>query len=809
MEAMADSEAMEDALSCNICMERFDDGARVPRALNCLHTFCTDCLVGLAKAHDNLKVICPTCRQDVPLKGGDVKTTFLCNFTVQDLVASLSTKSADLITCEVCEKDPAAHRCVDCSELLCESCCMMHRKMKVSKNHHIQTLSEFKEKGVDRKLRPIYCPVHSAEKEMHELNYCCKTCNFKPICMACVMMDHTKPEHDYIPIAGVAPAQKEEIGLAVPKLDARAAALVSALGQIATTRQEILHGKAKAEREIRGRFNAIHDKLRDQEKEALNLVAAVVLDKQKRLGSQAEALACAKLSFTSCSKHIQGVLKTGADPEILLRRPVLLERSKALFQQEHTLLPEASADMWVDTNDQPLLEAIGRFCQTYVPNVSVAQCLAHGSGLEGPQVLGQAVEFVVELNTIDSKPASIGKGGNGAETMAAAVGQIVTIAAEVVEGEGGAEEEKEEEEVGGDAGAGVVAGGAGGAGGAMKPPLPPPPAIAVTSANIDDGECKYRCCYTPTVEGRLRINVRVMGHHVPGSPFSVRSTAVPLEVEFSTLGTEGREGPKAIGTHYDGTALEGAVELLDGYQRWAVPATGRYRIEAYGAATYVQTHKTGGQYQGNGAVMRGTFDLKSGESLLLLVGQMPKQEIFNGGGGGTFVARGLERADAEPLLVAGGGGSWRCDKEPSAGKSPQSCHAVVGEDGVSAGHGKGGTAGGSGSGHSGGGGSGAGFKCAFVADTSFAQSFRGGGLGGQYNGSGQEHGGFGGGGCGGRGGCGGGGGYSGGSPGNSGSHPPAGGGGSFNAGADREDEPGSDGGGSTGAGRVLIRRLLA
>jgi hypothetical protein len=206
--------------------------------------------------------------------------------------------------------------------------------------------------------------------------------------------------------------------------------------------------------------------------------------------------------------------------------------------------------------------------------------------------------------------------------------------------------------------------------------------------------------------------------------------------------------------------------------------------------------------------MRGTFDLKSGESLLLLVGQMPKQAQFNGGGGGTFVARGLERADAEPLLVAGGGGSWRCGYGPKAVWIRAKCHAVVGEDGVPAGHGNGGIAGGSGSGNGSGGGSGAGFKCAITANTSFAQSFRSGGLGGKHvHRNGEQNGGFGGGGCGGWGGSGGGGGYSGGSPGNNDSCPPAGGGGSFNAGSDRKDEPGSDGGESRGAGRVLICSL--
>ena len=250
---------MDDALSCDVCMELFDDDVHLPRALNCLHTFCEGCLVDLAKEQDNQKVICPNCRMDVPLKDGDVKN-ILCNYTVQDLAAAaqIATKSTEP-TCEVCEEEPATHRCVECAEFLCEGCYRPHRKMKATRDHTIQTLVEFKEKGVDRKIRPVYCAVHTAKKEKHELVYCCIDCNFKPICMACALMEHK--EHNYVEMEGAVTEQKVEIEQMIPKLGACAADFVSALGKIASIRQAIILGKSKADSEIKRSFNALHDKV--------------------------------------------------------------------------------------------------------------------------------------------------------------------------------------------------------------------------------------------------------------------------------------------------------------------------------------------------------------------------------------------------------------------------------------------------------------------------------------------------------------------------------------------------------------------
>ncbi|CAH1227750.1 Hypp177 [Branchiostoma lanceolatum] len=124
--------------------------------------------------------------------------------------------------------------------------------------------------------------------------------------------------------------------------------------------------------------------------------------------------------------------------------------------------------------------------------------------------------------------------------------------------------------------------------------------------------------------------------------------------KFTTLGTTGRLGPTALGNHYRGQDHEHLVTLHDGIQHFTVPWTGTYSIEAAGAAAGwgVENRKSA---RGRGAVLRGTFNLKQGETRNILVGQEGTENMDYasvGGGGGTFVTR----RDDTPLIIAGGGG---------------------------------------------------------------------------------------------------------------------------------------------------------
>ena len=124
---------------------------------------------------------------------------------------------------------------------------------------------------------------------------------------------------------------------------------------------------------------------------------------------------------------------------------------------------------------------------------------------------------------------------------------------------------------------------------------------------------------------------------------------------FTSLGAKGMDGPTDT-SGYQGTPLEGKVQLDRGIQIWRVPTTGVYSVEAWGAsgASNIGSSRLLG---GKGARIKGHFRLKNGDKLKILVGQKGQvgssiSAIPGGGGGGTFV---IKEGD-KPLVIAGGGG---------------------------------------------------------------------------------------------------------------------------------------------------------
>lgn len=252
---------------------------------------------------------------------------------------------------------------------------------------------------------------------------------------------------------------------------------------------------------------------------------------------------------------------------------------------------------------------------------------------------------------------------------------------------------------------------------------------------------------------------------------------------FTNAGATGMTGPTQanLDRAYLGSVLESRVISNTGIQIWAVPKSGTYRIEAYGAKGQDADAAKGG----TGAIMKGEFSLNINESLKILVGQRTNEKSIrgSGGGGASFVTK----LDNTPLIVAGGGGGGGAHNVKNTG-----ANATI----TNFGNTNGGKNDGLSSGGAGLTGNGLGI---YDSSNKMALSFINGGPGGSKFEGGT--GGFGGG-AGGWGNGGGGGGYSGGNAygGSSGnSYQGGGGGGSFNAGESQVNSVGH-----SGHGKVVI-----
>jgi len=205
---------------------------------------------------------------------------------------------------------------------------------------------------------------------------------------------------------------------------------------------------------------------------------------------------------------------------------------------------------------------------------------------------------------------------------------------------------------------------------------------------------------------------------------------------FTNAGATGKNGPTPaqLVAEYNGTSLQGSVTVgfQSGYQKWTVPATGTYVIEAVGARGGSPTNRDGGY----GAFMRGEFNLTSGQGITILVGHAgidnPSSGFGAAGGGGTFVVADINNT---PLIIAGGGsgaGGENTGSSASTGTSGLKGSGYQSDGGLD-GHG----------GQGGNGGGGGGFLSNGTGGNKAGKSFQSGAVGGE----GAKDGGFGGGGA--------------------------------------------------------------
>ena len=98
-------------------------------------------------------------------------------------------------------------------------------------------------------------------------------------------------------------------------------------------------------------------------------------------------------------------------------KPLLLDRLRELQQQPLALSPEATDQVYIDTDTAPVLAALGRLYVPMFPAVAVALCKVEG--LENFNV-GCEAESVVLLNNADNERVMLPMDADGIVVVEAA-----------------------------------------------------------------------------------------------------------------------------------------------------------------------------------------------------------------------------------------------------------------------------------------------------------------------------------------------------------------------------------------------------
>ena len=319
-------EIHDEFLTCKICLE----GYKSPKCLDCLHTFCEQCIDNhvmsectYKKYSDYREFTCPLCRKRTQLPIGGVKK-LPDNFLVSNLSELVvRQRPSKFPFCDICKLVNRKHReasskCLDCNKLLCKPCVDLHRDTKVTKNHSIFDCDIEKD---------IECKEHSDEAVRF---YCepCETC----ICVLCTFNEHK--DHEVTSFNDAVVKYKENIQALLDscksKIDLYDSQLVT-LGKCETNIKA-------AEQEIRDTAIQFIADVRAREKELIDNMHSLYGSELMKQVEKRDELQINLDSLKSTCSLTEIVLK-GKDIELLLLKKQVQEKLTTLGDIELSSLP--------------------------------------------------------------------------------------------------------------------------------------------------------------------------------------------------------------------------------------------------------------------------------------------------------------------------------------------------------------------------------------------------------------------------------------------------------------------------------------
>lgn len=190
-----DQKIFEDFIKCELCRHPLE----YPKTLDCLHSFCKDCLATYIsetvgkEPSSAAGVVCPICLQTTyPPKGAKSVNEWAhelpSNEFVRSFLEALSLKEPDR-KCDTCRRqnrsEEAQQWCSSCHDALCDSCVNFHNALKTTKKHHLVHLSALRNQPIQNIIVAPHCSTHDGETVT---KYC--TVHKEVICDKCQVGQH-------------------------------------------------------------------------------------------------------------------------------------------------------------------------------------------------------------------------------------------------------------------------------------------------------------------------------------------------------------------------------------------------------------------------------------------------------------------------------------------------------------------------------------------------------------------------------------------------------------------------------------------
>ncbi|XP_062587530.1 tripartite motif-containing protein 3-like [Saccostrea cucullata] len=399
------TEKLKEFLKCSLCQNTFDENEHSPRLLDCLHSFCLNCL---QKKLSNNSFCCPNCNESNDFRGRAITDLQVDKRweVYQKFVEVFSER--DQILCGNCKRnnESVVIFCQQCSFFLCGECDKAHKIWSDFQNHTVFAIENLKgDWSVLKNIAHAGISKCQVPNHLHQEQkfYCTNQNCSKPICAECCLAEHQT--HAFISL-------QEHINMVQSKLAEQLEILQKNVKQYQENRKlcqeeedRLSNLESRLYKEIDDSFN-ICIKLMQGRREVIkaNLRESVEL---KKTDFQKGIDECEQ--FQNSCMHLKEFLNTFkmlGDPSFLIEIfPVIIKRMRSLNEKTLTCKPDDFSHFEYDVDT--FTTSVKAFVKT-LGNVKDLSVSSEHSFIELPEkaVVHQTIEIFIHLKDDTGTPFS-------------------------------------------------------------------------------------------------------------------------------------------------------------------------------------------------------------------------------------------------------------------------------------------------------------------------------------------------------------------------------------------------------------------
>ena len=323
-------EKVRKEVTCGVCLAIFKE----PKMLPCLHTFCAKCLLALWQQAEKAILCCPECRATVPVTGGSSVKALPLNFSAGRLVDIVEMQDRlnkeTPPTCQSCQdKKVAIASCAPCGIFLCESCLSVHKTLKLTSDHQINSLADIKSGKVTVPAildhSQEMCSIHPDKP----LELYCKQ-DKRLICLGCAVVQHRSHEYDFI--SQIAKVQKEEIVSTLPNFREHMKRVEQIATEVEQMQVQLRERRRNNIYSINRTFLQITILLNARKQQLLDDIEKTTADRMKVLNEQHQDLLNLYAQMNSYLELVEIKLKSERDQAIVAMKDQMVNRGSSLLQ---------------------------------------------------------------------------------------------------------------------------------------------------------------------------------------------------------------------------------------------------------------------------------------------------------------------------------------------------------------------------------------------------------------------------------------------------------------------------------------------